>query len=210
MEDFVAVGRLVNEYNDEIKKVSPFRVFAYRSFLLKSWGYALFFTLFMGVAFGGGYLLGKLDAIYSWIFMIALAVAFLLAPIFIVRSSAKKGTKYGFVATMGRVQIELEYSYKLLKTAEEEIAKAGEDKEKIVALVWDKARAITYANGIAKDNLNLMSNNLIKIKDEKFVAGVRVVNELLNKIYLQTDKMLEEVASVIEDVDPNYTVNEDN
>lgn len=203
MEDFVSLGRLVNEYNEEIKKVSPFRMFVYRAFLLKNWGYLLFLTLFIGVALGGGYLLGMLDnKIFSYIFMGVSALLFVLIPVFVVKGSAARGTKSGFVSTIGRTQIELEYAHKLLKTAETELAAAGQDKEKIVNLVWDKARAITYAHGIASDNLNLMSNNLIKVKDERFIAVVRKVNEMLNKIFLETDKMLEVVTEEIEKVDP--------
>lgn len=203
MEDFVSLGRLVNEYNEEIKKVSPFRMFVYKAFLLKNWGYLLFLALFVGFALGGGYLLGMLDnKIFSYIFMGVSALLFVLIPVFIVKGSAASGTKSGFVSTIGRTQIELEYAHKLLKTAETELAAAGQDKEKVVNLVWDKARAITYAHGIASDNLNLMSNNLIKVKDERFIALVRKVNEMLNKIFLETDKMLEVVTEEIEKVDP--------
>ena len=160
--------------------------------------------MFLGVALGGGYLIGMLEnKIFSWIFMGVCALVFVLVPILISKASAQSGTKTGYISTMGRAQIELEYAYKLLKTAEVELAKAGDDKAKTVNLVWDKARAITYAHGIASDNLNMMSNNLIKVKDERFTALVRKVNEMLNKIYLETDKMLEVVTSEIEKVDPD-------
>ena len=85
MEDFVLLGRQVKEYSDEAKKVSPFRMFIYRAFLLKNWGYILFLALFFGVALGGGYLLGMLEnKIFSWIFMGVVAVLFVLIPILIV------------------------------------------------------------------------------------------------------------------------------
>lgn len=203
MEDFVLLGRQVKEYSEEVKKVSPFRMFVYKAFLLKNWGWALFLALFIGFALGGGYLLGMLEnKIFSWVFMGASAVLFVLIPIFIVRGSAARGNKSGYVATLGRVQIELEFAYKLLKEAETALLNVGNDKTKQVNLVWDKARAITYAQGIANDNLNLMNNNLIKIKDEKFIAGIRRVNEVLNKLYRESDKMLEAVTVEIEKVDP--------
>ena len=203
MEDFVSLGRLVTEYGEEIKKVSPFRLFVYRAFLLKNWGSLLFLALFLGFALGGGYLLGMLEnKVFSWIFMGLVAISFVLIPIFIVRGSAARGSKCGYVATLGRTQIELEFAYKLLKTAEVDLAAAGDNKAKVINLVWDKARAITYAQGIASDNLNLMSNNLIKIKDEKFIVGIRKVNEVLNKIFRDSDKMLEAVTDEIEKVDP--------
>ncbi len=210
MEDFVSLGRLLNEYENKTRNVSRIKNCIFSAISMKNFGFVIFWALYIGVALGGGYLLGMLEnKIWSWLFIILTGLAFITFPFILFFAYGKRATKMGVIVNCGKSKISFYYCYKLLKKSDLALTNKEITQSEKIARYWEKARALYYINTVSKKTIHELDIKLDKANVKELKGKIDDICSTLTVIEVESDRMFTVVSDLLGVIDA-ITVNSEN